>query len=98
MKSVTESQQLSVRVAPELARLVDEVAAARMCDRSDAVRHIILVGAPLVLKARNVNVDRLLQGLEILVIDCLRRAEESNPKDVELLVKAASTNVETFHV
>lgn len=98
MKSVSENQQLSARVAPELARLVDDVAAVKLCDRSDALRHIIQVGAPLILKSQNINIERLLTGLEILVIDCLRRASETNPDDVEMLVKAASTNVETYHV
>jgi hypothetical protein len=98
MKSSSENRQLSARVAPELARLVDEVAAIKLCDRSDALRHIIQVGAPLILKSQSVNIERLLTGLEILVIDCLRRASETNPDDVDLLVKAAFTNVETYHV
>jgi hypothetical protein len=57
-----------------------------------------LVGAPLIIKAKNVNIERVLTGLEILVIDCLRKASETNPADVDMLVNAASTNVETYHV
>jgi hypothetical protein len=78
--------------------MVDDVANLKFCDRSEAIRHIILVGAPLILKSKSVNIERLLTGLEILVIDCLRKASESNPADVDMLVKAASTNVETYHV
>lgn len=82
----------------DLVRMVDDVANLKSCDRSEAIRHIILVGAPLIIKSKNVNIERLLTGLEILVIDCLRKASEFNPDDVDMLVKAASTNVETYHV
>jgi hypothetical protein len=78
--------------------MVDDVAALKSCPRSEALRQIIHVGAPLVLKSQNINIERLLTGLEILVIDCLRKASETNPDDVDMLVKAASTNVETYHV
>lgn len=98
MKQVLGTQQLGVRLTPDLLRLVDEVASQRSCDRSEAIRHLIQVGGPLVLKSKSINIDRLLTGLEILVIDCLRKASETNPDDVEMLVKAASTNVETYHV
>ncbi|EJL22828.1 hypothetical protein [Novosphingobium sp. AP12] len=98
MKQVSGSQQLGVRLTPELLRLVDDVASVRCCDRPEAIRHLIQVAAPLVLKSKSINIERLLTGLEILVIDCLRKASETNPDDVDMLVKAASTNVETYHV
>ncbi|WP_159983004.1 MULTISPECIES: hypothetical protein [unclassified Novosphingobium] len=98
MKQVSGTQQLGVRLTPELLRLVDDVASMRCCDRSEAIRHLIQVAAPLVLKSKSINIERLLTGLEILVIDCLRKASETNPGDVDMLVKAASTNVETYHV
>jgi len=98
MKPVPDSQVVGARLPTDLVRMVDDVANLRSCDRSEAIRHIILVGAPLIIKSKNVNIERLLTGLEILVIDCLRKASETNPDDVDMLVKAASTNVETYHV
>lgn len=98
MKTVPETHVISARLPDDLVRMVDDVAALKACERSEAIRHIILVGAPLIIKSKNVNIERLLTGLEILVIDCLRKASETNPNDVEMLVKAASTNVETYHV
>lgn len=98
MKPVPDSQVVGARLPADLVRMVDDVANLKSCDRSEAIRHIILVGAPLIIKSKNVNIERLLTGLEILVIDCLRKASESNPADVDMLVKAASTNVETYHV
>jgi len=98
MKPVPDSQVVGARLPTDLVRMVDDVADLKSCDRSEAIRHIILVGAPLIIKSKNVNIERLLTGLEILVIDCLRKASESNPADVDMLVKAASTNVETYHV
>jgi len=98
MKPVPDSQVVGARLPTDLVRMVDDVANLKSCDRSEAIRHIILVGAPLIIKSKNVNIERLLTGLEILVIDCLRKASETNPDDVDMLVKAASTNVETYHV
>lgn len=98
MKPVPDSQVVGARLPTDLVRMVDDVANLKSCDRSEAIRHIILVGAPLIIKSKNVNIERLLTGLEILVIDCLRKASKSNPADVDMLVKAASTNVETYHV
>lgn len=98
MKSVSDTHVISARLPDDLVRLVDDVATLKSCERSEAIRHIILVGAPLIIKSKSVNIERLLTGLEILVIDCLRKATEKNPDDVEMLIKAASTNVETFHV
>jgi len=98
MKSVSNTQVVAARLPADLVRMVDEVANLKSCERSEAIRHIILVGAPLIIKGKNVNIERVLTGLEILVIDCLRKALESNPADVDMLVKAASTNVETYHV
>jgi metal-responsive CopG/Arc/MetJ family transcriptional regulator len=98
MKSVPDTQVVAARLPADLVRMVDDVAALKSCERSEAIRHIILVGAPLIIKAKNVNIERVLTGLEILVIDCLRKASETNPADVDMLVNAASTNVETYHV
>lgn len=98
MKPVLDNQVVGARLPTDLVRMVDDVANLKSCDRSEAIRHIILVGAPLIIKSKNVNIERLLTGIEILVIDCLRKASESNPADVDMLVKAASINVETYHV
>lgn len=98
MKSVSESQIVSVRLHADLLQLLDAVATQRSCDRSDALRFVIQVGAPLINKALNVNIERLLTGLEILVIDCLRRAADGDPSDADVLVKAAESNVGTYHV
>ena len=69
MKPVPDSQVVGARLPTDLVRMVDDVANLRSCDRSEAIRHIILVGAPLIIKSKNVNIERLLTGLEILVID-----------------------------
>jgi metal-responsive CopG/Arc/MetJ family transcriptional regulator len=98
MKSVPDTHVVAARLPADLVRMVDDVAALKSCERSEAIRHIILVGAPLIIRSKTVNIERLLTGLEILVIDCLRKASETNPADVDMLVKAASTNVETYHV
>ncbi|MGE4404294.1 hypothetical protein [Pseudomonas sp.] len=97
MKLVTDTQVISVRLPADLVAMVDDVAILKSCERSEALRHIIHAGAPFIIKAKNVNVERLLTGLEILVIDCLRKASEANPDDVEMLIQAASANVETYH-
>jgi hypothetical protein len=97
MKVPSESQVVGVRLQPDMAGMIDQVASIRSCDRSEALRHIILIGAPLALRSQNVNIDRLLTGLEILVIDCLRRATETDAKDAEVLIQAATTNVATYH-
>lgn len=97
MKAPSESQVVGVRLQPDMAGMIDQVASIRSCDRSEALRHIIQIGAPLALRSQNVNIDRLLTGLEILVIDCLRRATETDANDVEVLIQAATTNVATYH-
>ena len=91
------THQLGLRLAPELLQLVDEVASILHCDRSETMRHIIGVGAPQIIKGRTININRLLVGMEILVIDCLRKAQAIDPDEVNVLVKAAYANMEAYH-
>jgi hypothetical protein len=91
------THQLGLRLGPELMKLVDQVASIHHCDRSEAMRHIIGVGAPQIIEGRSVNINRLLVGMEILVIDCLRKAQEVDPEKVDVLVKAAYANMEAYH-
>jgi hypothetical protein len=92
---INYTHQVGLRLAPELLQLVDDVASIHHCDRSEALRQIIRVGAPQIVMGRMVNLERLLVGMEILVIDCLRKA--ADPDEVEMLVKAAASNVEANH-
>lgn len=98
MQDTSKKHQLGVRFTPDQLRLIDEVASLRGCDRPEAVRHVVQFGAPLILKSQGVNLNRILMVLEILVVDCLRKAGESDAKDIEALVESAAKNVRLHHV
>lgn len=92
------SHVLSVRVPPNVMALVDRVAEAQSCARSEAVRHIINFGAPLIMSGKGLNLSRILMTLEIVAEDCLARAEAKGQDNLKKLLETAQENLERHHV
>lgn len=97
MKSHHASNVLSVRVPSAVMTLIDQVAALLSCDRSQAVRHIILSGAPLLIAGKGINLTRVLMTLEIVAEDCLARAEAQGQAELRALLETAQANLERHH-
>lgn len=98
MNSPLATLVLSVRVPPSVMALVDQVAAAQSCDRSEAVRQIINFGAPLMISGKGLNLSRILMTLEIVAEDCLARAEAKGQDSLKKLLETAQENMERHHV
>lgn len=97
MEKLHNVHVLSFRLAAEELKLVNEITEQMGTSRSEALRHIIRISLPFAQARREMNVDRILMAIEILVTDVLWRVENEGPNVVQNLLNAASQSVDKYH-